>query len=145
MKWVISIAFFILACTPEPETIIDLKLKEYVNQFIIESSERGKYYSFDGLSIIVKKMDCGCDGVTYGSKVFIEESFFNFNKQRAKDNPQYDRYYNRVIEFTVMHELGHAVLKKEHSVGIMAGEHTPYHLYAWYDDKRKDLLDEFFE
>lgn len=139
----LAIVFLLLACSDEPD-FIDGRVSQYVNQFYSEASARGLNNLSKDVTVLVKPMDCGCDGVTYGTKIYIEQTFYDFNKSRAKANPQYDQYYNRVIESVVMHELGHAVLKKGHSSGLMA-EKTPYHLYAWYDDKRKEFLDGLFE
>lgn len=142
MRWIIPI-FLLFACSQDEPDFIDGRVSKYVNQFYSEAGARGLDLSKD-VTVMVKYMDCGCYGVTYGNKIYIEQTFYDFNKSRAKANPQYDFYYNRVIESVVMHELGHAVLKKGHSDGLMA-ETTPYHLYAWYDDKRKEFLDGLFE
>ena len=133
----------------EPHQEITPDLIPFVNEFYTQAHERGVDCRYSDFILTIEPIQakCNCPGITTYSEiptVKIDTDAFNHYTQ-AGQTEEYEKYYNRILEAIIFHELGHAILGKGHSTGLMSADKVPYHSYAKYEDKRKEYLDELFK
>jgi len=99
----------LLSCERENTYHAERKFVPYVEEFKYQASIRGVKISFDGLVIQFKEMggnpDAYYDPNTH--KIYVDTTTFKWRVN---------------AEELMMHELGHAVLNREHLYDFMAGD-----------------------
>jgi hypothetical protein len=118
---------------------IEIGLRPFVANFYDESIKRGVRVQRENLLVYLMKLD-GLMGETMTSTaiptIHIDEAIF-------------DKYINKkplYIEYVVFHELGHALLHRDHldSYTIMTANNKMLYSYDNSEQARKLLLDELF-
>ncbi|MFD0997721.1 hypothetical protein ACFQ21_00315 [Ohtaekwangia kribbensis] len=122
------------------EYTIDARLQKHVDAFFLEAEQRGIYIPKENLTVcIVDDLGASGRGFKNGQQSIVKIS-----------RDAYEWYISQgeeeVIEFLMFHELGHAVLNREHcdpKYSIMA-QGLSMHTYEGDSVKRAALVDELF-
>jgi len=147
MKYILSLLLIGCNLIDEPHYQVDERLDLFVTEFYRQAKAHGQNISQQDIMITIAPLSCTCNGLTeYGRipKVTIDMKFYTDHIQSATEAPDRAEYFNRIIEAVVFHELGHAILHKSHSTGLMSAESVPYHRYASDETEREKLLKELF-
>lgn len=149
MKRLTTLTLFLLAGCCEfdfqNEFYVDPRLEPYVTSFYTEAGQRG-IDLHKNLIIRIEPMEGGSGVTKYirNQRIVLinEEHYFNHTKFYAN---RLDTLHC-IMENLVYHELGHALLDREHCdpcYSIMAQKMSLME-YAGHPDKRKFLIDEMF-
>lgn len=141
---IVFAALSMMSCTDfldQSHFEVDTNLQYYTDKFFNEASVRG--LNIKPNSLIVKLGDCqkqdGVLGITkYHSitTIIIDRDFFEYNKMMD----------SLMIETVVFHELGHAVLHRDHCDDYSLMNPNKYVSdYRLNDAKRKTLTDELLK
>lgn len=148
------IAFFILlsGCSFIDDThyYVQDELKPHVAEFHRQAAIHGLDFKGSNLIVRIDKIRdyCDCPAITFYDEipeVLIDTDFFNEQQQAIKDAPHRALYFDRIIEISIFHELGHALMKLDHSDGIMSEDAMPFHRYAKYELEREALINDMFK
>lgn len=115
------------------------ELRDAVHQFFIEAAARGLEIPHDGLTVIFHDLTGDTIGLSNGHRsVFIDRE-----TTLMLDNSEEDRL---TLECLVFHELGHALLRREHTGGLslMNSSGQSDLFYKRFPSIRKHMIDELF-
>lgn len=132
---------------------VDPELKPFVDSFFHEGEIRGVFLPNDNL-IMIFSSDSLINGMPYNGYTKYEtgynadpqiRSYINFAYFKANNNP----YSRLCLESTIFHELGHGILKRQHTntSSIMNTSIRCYlqkHAVTDSSSQREQLLDELF-
>lgn len=139
MVRLLIIALVLSSCSfiDEPIYSIDQEIEPYYNQFIEEGKKRGQDYS--GADVIIYFANLNNLFGLHVTRDFDNVIEIAIDRKSWQDNS------DRVNTVTVFHELGHALLYREHNnecTSIMASE-TPCK-YTKFQQNRTEMLNELF-
>lgn len=149
MRYLIFIFLLCLISCYDIEWSIDSRLSNHVNSFYIEASKRNVNIKKDNLVVGIKsgiKSEYGAIAITKKPTRFSDKQIYVW-----VDEDWYNEQTDELcIETTVYHELGHALLNRDHSnqnISLMNVANT-YGCYRWFrigdPIDRDNLLDELF-
>jgi hypothetical protein len=141
------ILLLLLSCTEfdiNPERIIDPRLEPYVNAFYTEAAARGIILD---TMLIARVEECGASGkgFTRSGQHYILINPNTYDYFTSGNWVVGERAYHG-LENLVFHELGHALLNRDHcdpKIGIMSAKASLF-LYAENADLRREFVDELF-
>lgn len=101
--------FLFVTCKKEEQNVlIEPEFQEYVERFFAESKERGFDLKENNLEVVFRELEDFC-GLGY-------KKYKNTNLRRVEINPVcWERGAKNYKEYLMFHELGHAVLGRNHT------------------------------
>lgn len=148
MRLIFVLTFFLLtSCSVE--FIVDSRLSTYVNSFYYEANKRDKSLQRDNLVIGIKngiEKEYGAIAITKTPTAFSDKQIYVW----IDEDWFLSQNDTLCIETTVYHELGHALLDRDHSnqnISLMnvANTYGCYRFFRVGDPLDRDsLLDELF-
>lgn len=143
MKKYLIILVVLCSCnfTDELHQSADPKLKPFLDKFHAEALKRGHDYRYS--DVVLKFEQINSAGATKLGAVPIAKIDPDYFNERITG----DEYQVLCIEFTIFHELGHALFSPDHVPGEndLMSEFPPIHDYAKYPDRREEILNRFFK
>lgn len=138
----IPLIFLLIACTPDLDYSLDPSLAPYVESFYKEAEARGHYLRTKNM-VVFKEDNL--------AKNFNVKAIYRKKKKQksiAFDREYYEfikKYPNRV-EAIMFHELGHALLGREHTKACISLMNPTGCEVCYENDpaRRKVLIDELF-
>ena len=107
------LCFLLISC--DRDYLIDSRLNDYVQDFYKEGQKRGHHFSKDNLVI---KLRSGMDEDFQNGLCIEQDRYFGDDQIVVYIN---DRLYNAgdtvCLRLTIFHELGHALLNRDHLDG----------------------------
>lgn len=136
------------------DPVMPLDSQIYVDEFVHEAAKRGIYVNKDRIHIKFKELKGTASGTAYKYtvryRVKINES--SWKEYGLEINSSYEHYYK---QYLIFHELGHAVLNRNHFdkmvdgryVSIMAPgkmHYTIHPTHMYYVNYWEEYMDELF-
>ena len=134
----------------ETEYKVHPKLKPYVDRFYEEALNRLILIDRENLIVRFEDMDC-CSGksIQRGNQriVLIDYDSYTYGVDEGHDFIDPETGLSLGVQETVFHELGHAILFRDHENGytIMTKDGKWNNDFNMHADKRKILIDELFK
>ena len=141
MKYILLV-ICLVACTDfnyTPSYFVMPELQVYVDNFYKEAATHNSFPRRDKLEVLIQDLTMYNALGLYWSQnmtVAIDRKFFNDHSES----------YSLEMEAVVFHELGHALLEREHSLKVWSLMNAYYcrSCYSRDTDRRQQYLDELF-
>ena len=127
---ILSASLMLFSCKKEREDVImPDEIKDIYREFCVQASTRGVTLNFKSLHEIVLQGDIPQGQAETGNGVDVGGYYDHLTKKIYIDTTGVD--YKHYKETLLFHELGHALLHREHRNDLFADNATPVSIMHW--------------